>query len=325
MILTVTANPSIDRTVELDGPLRPGGVHRTRASGDQPGGKGVNVARAVSAAGMDAIALMPARPDDPFVRHLDAVGLSRAAVEVAGDVRINLTLVAPDGVTTKINAPGATLDGDESARLTATVVELAAGADWLALCGSLPPGLAASWYADLIEKLTVEKSTGTRVQVAVDTSGEPLAQVARTRPDLLKPNAEELAELTGADPAALESHAAAGDPSAAADASARLAASTGGAVLTTLGGSGALLATGDGVWFATAPAVRVRSTVGAGDSSLAGYLISEQRGDDEPTRLRTAVAYGSAAAALPGTTPPTPDLVDASAVTASPVAVTRLS
>ncbi|MCF8610816.1 1-phosphofructokinase family hexose kinase [Gordonia sp. HY285] len=320
MILTVTANPSIDRTVELDGPLRPGGVHRTRGSGDQPGGKGVNVARAVSAAGMDAMALMPARADDPFVRHLDAVGLSRVAVDVTGDVRVNVTLVDPDGVTTKVNAPGAALDVDEAARLSATVVELAAGADWLALCGSLPPGLSPSWYADLVDKLA-----GTRVRVAVDTSGEPLALVARTRPDLLKPNAEELAELTGADPTVLESRAAAGDPSAAADASARLAATTGGAVLTTLGGSGALLATGDGVWFATAPAVRVRSTVGAGDSSLAGYLISDRRGDDEPTRLRTAVAYGSAAAALPGTTPPTPDLVDASTVIASPVAVTRLS
>ncbi|MGO3328628.1 1-phosphofructokinase [Gordonia sp. (in: high G+C Gram-positive bacteria)] len=315
MILTVTANPSIDRTIELDGPIHPGGVHRTRSVGDQPGGKGVNVARAVTAAGMHAIALIPARPDDSFVGHLDRVGLPRAAVDVAGDVRVNLTLAAPDGVTTKVNAPGATLDDDEAATLTDTVVELAAGADWLTLCGSLPPGLASSWYADLVARLAP-----LAVRVAVDTSGTPLTLVADARPDLLKPNAEELAELTGADAEMLEVSAADGDPSAAADASAQLAASTGGAVLTTLGGSGALLTTGDGVWFATAPAVRVRSTVGAGDSALAGYLISEQRDGDEPARLRLAVAYGSAAAALPGTTPPTPDLIDESAVS-----VTRLS
>ncbi|MCF8569640.1 1-phosphofructokinase family hexose kinase [Gordonia sp. HY002] len=315
MILTVTANPSIDRTIELDGPLHPGGVHRTRSVGDQPGGKGVNVARAVTAAGMDAIALIPARPNDPFVGHLDRVGLPRAAVDIAGDVRVNLTLAAPDGVTTKVNAPGASIDDDEAATLTATVVELAAGADWLALCGSLPPGLPPSWYVDLVTRLA-----GSGVRVAVDTSGTPLTLVASARPDLLKPNAEELAELTGADAAALEATAADGDPSSAADASARLAAETGGVVLTTLGGSGALLATGDGVWFATAPTVRVRSTVGAGDSSLAGYLIAEQRGGDEAARLRHAVSYGSAAAALPGTTPPTPDLVDETAVS-----VTRLS
>lgn len=315
MILTVTANPSIDRTVQLDGPLRPGGVHRTLRVGDQPGGKGVNVARAVSAAGVDAMAAFPSRTDDPFVRHLDAVGLARVAVDVAGGVRVNLTLAAPDGVTTKINAPGSALTDDEVSVFTSTVVDLAAGADWLALCGSLPPGIAPTWYADLVRSLA-----GAAPRIAVDTSGEPLVHVARTTPDLLKPNAEELAELTGTDPAVLEHSARDGDPSAAAEASAALATTTGGAVLTTLGGSGALLATDDGVWFAAAPAIRVRSTVGAGDSSLAGYLIAERRGADAAARLRTAVAYGSAAAALPGTTPPTPEGVDVDAVTVSRLA-----
>lgn len=315
MILTVTASPSIDRTIELDGPLHPGGVHRIRSVGDQPGGKGVNVARAVTAAGIDAMAVVPARPDDPFVGHLDRAGLPRAAIDIAGDVRVNLTLTAPDGVTTKVNAPGANLNHDEAATLTETVVELACGADWLALCGSLPPGLPAPWYAELVERLA-----SSDVRVAVDTSGAPLTLVAGSRPDLVKPNAEELAGLTGANPAVLEASAAHGDPSAAADASAQLASSTGGAVLTTLGGAGALLATADGVWFATAPTVRVRSTVGAGDSSLAGYLIAERRGGDQTDRLRLAVAYGSAAATLPGTTPPTPDLVDDDAVS-----ITRLS
>ncbi|GAA4641794.1 hexose kinase [Gordonia humi] len=315
MILTVTANPSIDRTIELDGPLHPGAVHRTRSVGDQPGGKGVNVARVVSAVGVDALAVVPARPDDPFVRHLDDVGLHRAAVDVACDVRVNLTVADPSGVTTKINAPGAGLDAAEAAALTRTVVELAAGADWLALCGSLPPGLPEDWYGDLVERLR-----DTDVRVAVDTSGPALARAAAARPGLLKPNSEELAELTGADAGALETAAAHGDPSAAADASAALAASTSGAVLTTLGGAGALLATGDGVWFATAPTIRVRSTVGAGDSSLAGYLIADRRRFAPADRLRHAVAYGSAAAALPGTTPPTPDLLDEAGVT-----VTRLS
>ncbi|WP_132993561.1 1-phosphofructokinase family hexose kinase [Gordonia zhaorongruii] len=314
MIVTVTANPSIDRTAEIDGPLRPGGVHRTLRTHDQPGGKGVNVSRVVAAAGLDTLAVIPARAGDPFLAHLDRAGLPHAALDVHGDVRVNLTIADPDGITTKVNAPGATLGEAAAAALTDAVLARAAGADWIALCGSLPPGLPESWYADLVGRLS-----DAGIAVAVDTSGPPLRWVAGARPGLMKPNAEELAELTGADPAELESAATNGDPSAAAEATADLAATTGGAILTTLGAAGALLADSGGVWFATAPKVRVRSTVGAGDSSLAGYLIAHRRGTDPADRLRSAVAYGSAAAALHGTTPPTPDLLDQAGAT-----VTRL-
>ncbi|GEE02581.1 1-phosphofructokinase [Gordonia spumicola] len=302
MILTVTANPSIDRTITLDGPLVAGAVHRPTGVLDQPGGKGVNVARVVQAAGFDTLALVPAAAGDTFLAHLDHAHLPHVAVATAGTVRTNLTIVDPDGVTTKINTPGADVDAET---LTAAVVERAGAATWLALCGSLPPGLPDTWYADLVARV---RQAG--VRVAVDTSGAPLTHVTSAGPHLMKPNSEELAELTGADPSALEAAAGAGDPSAAAAASLELAASTGGAVLTTLGGSGAVLAVDGKAWFATAPRIRVRSTVGAGDSSLAGYLIAEVRGDDPARRLANAVAYGSAAAALPGTTPPTPDMLD---------------
>ena len=114
--------------------------------------------------------------------------------------------------------------------------------------------------------------------------------------------------------------AADGDPSIAADVARTVADRTGGSILTTLGGSGALLTTPDGTWYAEAPRITVRSTVGAGDASLAGYLIAHQRGASPEELLRSAVAHGSAAASLPGTTPPTPDLVDTVAL-----AVTRLS
>lgn len=314
MILTVTANPSIDRTVQLDGPLIPGGVHRPVGVVDQPGGKGVNVARVVDAAGLPTMAVVPAHSGDSFVHHLERAGLPHSAIDVAGDVRVNLTIADPDGVTTKINAPGAKLDAAEAQSLMTAIVEHAAHADWLALCGSLPPGLPATWYADVIGALR-----GVGVHIAVDTSGAPLRHVAAAGPDLMKPNSEELAELTGADPVALESAAADGDPSEAARASIALARSTGGAVLTTLGGAGAVLAVGGEAWFASAPEVRVRSTVGAGDASLAGYLIADHAGADPADRLARAVAYGSAAASLPGTTPPTPDLLDHARIT-----VTRL-
>jgi 1-phosphofructokinase len=118
-------------------------------------------------------------------------------------------------------------------------------------------------------------------------------------PDLLKPNAEELASLTGDDWAALEA-----DPHAAAAAAARLVGDGISAVLLTLGSQGAVLITADGCWRATPPPITLKSTVGAGDASLAGYLLADLRGLDAPDRLREAVAFGAAAASLPGSTMP---------------------
>lgn len=309
MILTVTANPSVDRTIELTGPLQRGEVQRVEVVRDQPGGKGINVSRVVAGADGPTLAVLPAAPGDPLLGRLDAVGLAYRTVPVATAVRTNLTLAEPDGTTTKINEAGAPLPAGLLDELTALITASADGARWVALCGSLPPGVPPEWYADLTRRL---HDAG--VRVAVDTSGPPLAALGTARPDLLKPNAFELAELVGGDGAAMEEAAHRGDPAPAAAGARSLVERTGGAVLTTLGGAGALLTTPAGTWVATPPPVRVRSTVGAGDSSLAGYLIAERRGADEPERLRTAVAYGSAAAGLPGTTPPTPDLLDLAGV-----------
>lgn len=315
MILTVTANPSIDRTIELAGTLERGNVHRATRVIDQPGGKGVNVSRVVAAAGLRTVALLPARPDDPFLEKVTAVSLPHQPVPVDGFVRTNITIAEPDGTTTKINELGRSIDAHAAASLLSTILVRAESAEWLALCGSLPPGLGDDWYARLIGGMADREC-----RIAVDTSGAPLAAVVDGRPDLLKPNAHELAEIAGGDGAAMEAAAADGDPSLAADVARILADRTGGSILTTLGGSGALLTTPEGTWYAEAPKVVVRSTVGAGDASLAGYLIAHSRGARAEDLLRSAVEHGSAAASLPGTTPPTPDLVETVAST-----VTRLS
>ncbi|GAC58315.1 putative 1-phosphofructokinase [Gordonia hirsuta DSM 44140 = NBRC 16056] len=309
MIVTVTANPSVDRTVELPGPLTRGEVLRARSVRSQPGGKGINVARAIAEAGLPTLALLPAAPGDRLLKQLDSAGLPYRSVVIDDDVRVNLTLAEPDGTTTKINEAGAELSPTALAHLTDLIVDCSAGASWVVLSGSLPPGVPADWYVGVTVRL---HAAG--LKVAVDTSGSPLLAIPGVRPDLLKPNAFELAELTGGDGAMLEAAADAGDLAPAATAAASLAERTGGTVLTTLGGAGALLTVGADTWFATPPPVRVRSTVGAGDASLAGYLIAQQRGSAPAKCLRTAVAYGSAAAALPGTTPPTPKQLDLAGV-----------
>jgi 1-phosphofructokinase len=120
-------------------------------------------------------------------------------------------------------------------------------------------------------------------------------------PHLMKPNAEELASFTGHHADELEA-----DPAAAAEAAGELVERGVESVLVTLGPRGALLVTADGAWHAAAPRVAVVSTVGAGDSSLFGYLLGDVEGRDPDQRLALAVAYGSAAAGLPGTTIPHP-------------------
>ena len=304
-IVTLTANPSLDRTLELPGVLQRGEVQRAAGSRAEPGGKGVNVSRVAAEAGVPTLALLPGRDGDPLLAALNDVGLPYRTMPVDGEIRSNLTIAEPDGTTTKINAPGVALDTDQARRLTELVLEHAASAAWVALCGSLPPGLPYNWYRTLLDALA-----DLPCRVAVDTSGPPLVAAAGGRSDLLKPNDEELAEVTGADSAVLKSAAAAGDLAPIVAAATELSARTGGSVLATLGAAGAVLTTASGSWAAIPPPPVTRITVGAGDSSLAGYVLAALRGEPEPERLRSAVAYGAAAAGLAGTQPPSPAQLD---------------
>ncbi|GGF38436.1 1-phosphofructokinase [Marmoricola endophyticus] len=303
MIVTLTPNPSYDVTVALTAALERGGVVRTAGEASQCGGKGINISRAAVSAGVPTVAVIPATDDDPFVHSLRTDGIDTRPQLPSGPIRSNITLTEPDGTTTKLNSPGpeatpATLDA-----LADALVARAERADWVVLAGSLPPGAPAGWYAEVVTALR----TGS-AKVAVDTSDQPLTELVAAlpgaAPHLMKPNGDELASLTGADAAAVEA-----DPRAAADAARTLLDRGVDAVLATLGGSGAVLVTAAGAWHATPPPTTVVSTVGAGDSSLFGYLLADLRHGGETDRLALAVAYGSAAAALPGTTIPTPDLV----------------
>ena len=300
MILTLTANPSHDRTVVLGGRLERGAVIRADSVTSQAGGKGVNIARACVAAGVPAVAVLPAAKDDPFVLELLAAGIDCRPVHHDGALRVNITITEPDGTTTKLNSPGPELTADVRRQLGESLQRRAAAADWVVLAGSLPPGAPPEWYADLVELL---RTSGARV--AVDTSDEPLqalvARLPQAAPHLMKPNGEELASFTGDDPDLLES-----DPVAAARAARSLVDAGVESVLATLGARGAVLVTADGAWHAEPAPITVVSTVGAGDSSLFGFLLGELRGLPPHERLALAVAYGSAAAGLPGTTIPQP-------------------
>ncbi|EFQ83640.1 1-phosphofructokinase [Aeromicrobium marinum DSM 15272] len=298
MIVTLTPNPSIDRTVTLAGALERGGVVRSTSTVDEPGGKGVNVAQVVRLAGHRAVAVLPGDHDDPLLRLLRELGLPHRTVATGSPARVNLTLTEADGTTTKINAPGPALATEHHRALIRDVAREASGARWAVLCGSLPPGVHPGYYADVVDRVD-----GARI--ALDTSGPALAAALERCADriaVIKPNAHELGELLGVPSTILEE-----DPSRAHRLVQPLLDRGLGEVLLTLGSRGALLLTADGAWSAAPPPVTPRSTVGAGDSALAGYLIADLMGRGPAERLASAVAHGSAAASLPGSRMPGPD------------------
>ncbi|GGV69109.1 MULTISPECIES: 1-phosphofructokinase [Streptomyces] len=299
MIVTVTPNPSLDRTYEVPA-LDRGEVIRAVAERVDPGGKGVNVSRAVAAAGRRTVAVLPlgGAPGALVADLLHAQGIEVAPVPVAGATRSNIALAESDGVLTKINAPGPELSGQEQEALLETVRRCSRGADWIACCGSLPRGLAPTWYADLVARA---HAAGARI--ALDTSGPALRAALREGPDVVKPNAEELAEAVGRPLATV------GDAVKAAEELRGLGAR---AVLASLGADGQLLVDDAGAWHGSAPVRAVRSDVGAGDASLAGFLIA---GGTGPEALASAVAHGAAAVQLPGSVMPSPGDLDPAAVT----------
>ncbi|MEU0226657.1 1-phosphofructokinase [Streptomyces sp. NPDC006284] len=299
MILTVTPNPSLDRTYEVPS-LDRGEVVRATGERVDPGGKGVNVSRAVAAAGRRTVAVLPlgGAPGALVADLLDAQGIEVAAVPIAGATRSNIALAEADGVLTKINAPGPELSQAERDLLLETVRRQSRGADWIACCGSLPRPLAPSWYAAL-----VARAHAAGVRIALDTSGPALLHALRERPDVVKPNAEELAQAVGRPLATV------GDALKAAEELRELGARS---VLASLGADGQLLVDDAGAWFGSARVAAVRSNVGAGDSSLAGFLVAGGAG---PDALASAVAHGAAAVQLPGSVMPAPADLDPGAVT----------
>lgn len=293
MIVTLTLNPSLDRTVEVPGLVR-GGVIRASGGRIDPGGKGVNVARALLANGVDARAVLPAggAVGRQLVDLLEAEGVAMTAVPVAGATRSNVTLSEPDGTVTKVNEGGAPLHPDEIDLLAGAVEQLVGPLDWAVLSGSLPTGVDAGVYARLTERFV-----GAGIEVALDTSGPALVRAVAARPTIVKPNRDELSEALGRDIRSLAD---------AVEAAEVLRAAGAGSVLASLGPDGAVLVEGGGVVFGDCVVDDPRSSVGAGDCLLAGYLAARSSGSTGRDALGTALSWAAAAVELPGSAVPGP-------------------
>ncbi|MFD7527055.1 MULTISPECIES: 1-phosphofructokinase family hexose kinase [unclassified Streptomyces] len=313
MILTVTLNTALDLTYGVP-ELVPHASHRVSEMSERPGGKGLNVARVLSALGHRTVVtgfaggatgavlrelladLSPQQPADPGGTDTPGPGatsaptapaatapapVTDALVTVAGNTRRTIAVVdRATGDTTQLNEPGPLVTADEWAALLGRYEELLAGADAVALCGSLPPGIHVGAYAELVRSA---RTAG--VPVLLDTSGEPLRRGIAARPDLIKPNADELAQLTGSR-----------EPMRATRDARRRGAH---GVIASLGPDGMLAVTPDGIWQAAPPARVPGNPTGAGDSAVAGLLSGLVEGLSWPDRLRRAVALSTATVLSP--------------------------
>lgn len=306
MIVTVTANPSIDITLEVPS-FALGEVNRATSTSKDPAGKGINVSRALTRNGVVSTAVFPADRSSGawIIDSLGKLGVPTQSIHIAGEVRQNITIVDGDGETTKINQAGPTLAAAEIEALVERVREaIGTGPAWLVAAGSLPGGVSTDFYVQL-GALAREAN----VRFAVDASGDALAAVAHGGvADLLKPNHEELEALAGRHLDTV------GD---VVEFCRSLPGGAGLCVLVSLGEHGALLVNRERVLWAGHAPVTPDSTVGAGDCTLAGFLADDARArhdgiaeaDPLAARLVSAVAWGTAAVQLPATTVPSPDLI----------------
>ena len=280
MIVTLTPAPAIDWTIEVDS-FELGAVNRAVRSSREPSGKGVNVSWALHRAGVPTRAVFPAGgcTGEFMAGVLSETGLDHVIVDIGRDVRTNITLISP-GCSTKLNDRGTALSEEQTSRLREAIIGASVGASVVLICGSLPAGVPATFVRNMVRTL---KASG--VDVVVDVSGEALELALAARPDLIKPNVDELAELAGRQLGTL------GDVATAAEEARDRGA---GAVLASLGADGALLVDGEGVLYARATDIPFVNSVGAGDALLAGFFGG---GQTRQERLATAMLWASSAVA----------------------------
>ena len=302
MIVTVTLNPSLDRTLVVDS-LERGAVLRTSEPTLEAGGKGVNVTRALTANGVESVAVLPVGGSEgaELTRLLDAAAVAARYVPVSGRTRSNISVSEADGTVTKLNEPGSALTAQELSALTSIVGSTVRPGDWVIISGSVPPEFGPEELHALTGSLADRE-----VNLAIDTSGDALVASLAARPRLIKPNRAELAEVAGRP---LDSM------SEVIDAAKGVRDRGVEIVLVSLGSDGAVLVGPAGVIVGESHVERPRSTVGAGDCFLAGFLSRFSVDEtDVDAALLAALAWGAAAASLPGTAVPGPGDIDYSNV-----------
>lgn len=286
MIYTVTLNPALDRELTVPSIVFDD-VLRATASRVDYGGKGFNVSRMLASLGAESVALGFAggRTGEALRDGLEVLGIATDFIPIAGETRTNVSIVTHDhDHHIKVNEAGPTISADELAALMERVRARVQAGDWWVLAGSLPPGVPATSYGDLIG---IIQAAG--AHAVLDTSGAALRHGCAQHPTLVKPNAVEVSQLVGkpvSTPAEVlaAANSLEGIPY----------------VSISMGAAGALLTHKGRGWLAAPPSIHERNPIGAGDSMVGGMVWGLSQGDALGA-LRWGVACGAATASSDGT------------------------
>lgn len=288
-IVTITLNPALDHTVHIP-QFQAGAVNRAGQQRVDPGGKGINVAKVVRALGCPVAVTGFLGQDNSkvFREYFQRQGIHDYFVEVAGAARVNIKIVDnQSGQVTEINFPGLESSEEDLAGLAGVVQRLAGERQWFVFSGSLPPGVPDTVYQRFIQ---LAKRQG--VKVMLDSSGPALREGIKATPDAIKPNLDELRQLTGK---RLTQEAE------VRNAIADLLAGGIRQVIVTLGAQGAIVADKNQMLRVRPPAVAAKSTVGAGDALVAGFVVGQTLGLSLADCARLGTAAATASVIQPGT------------------------
>lgn len=298
MIYTLTLNPAIDREltvpeVEFDSVLR---ASQSRVDF---GGKGFNVSRLLKNMGVasTAVGFLGGHAGELLQDGLQNLGISTDFVLIAGETRSNVSIVTQShNRYIKINEEGPLVDAAKQKELLDKVDSLAKLGEWWVLAGSLPPGVADDFYAQVVKVLNKHEA-----RAILDTSGEPLRLGCAEKPYLVKPNIEEAHTLTGL-PMNTSTEIA-----VAAEEIRKMGAQN---VVVSMGKVGALLQSSEGTWLTYSPKIEQKNPIGAGDSMVGGMVWAINQGISLKESLGWGVASGAATASLNGTEVGSPPLIE---------------
>lgn len=288
-IATITMNPAVDKSASAPDVVAERKV-RCAAPRREPGGGGINVSRAIRKLGGASTTIYPAGGPigEILTGLLDEEGIAAQRVDVEAWTRENLTIYEESTERQyRFGMPGSRLQESEW-RACLAHIEGTEGTDYLVASGSVPPGVPDDFYAQV-------SRTAKRInaRLVLDASGAPLRQAAAEGVFLLKPNAREFGELTGA---TIESEEQ--QEQLARDLLERGSCEV---LVLSLGAAGVLLATRERLERIRSPSVPIRSKVGAGDSMIAAIVLGLARGEDVRAAVGFGVAAGAAAVMTPGT------------------------
>ncbi|HXK06881.1 MAG TPA: 1-phosphofructokinase family hexose kinase [Verrucomicrobiae bacterium] len=287
MIVTVTVNPTIDRVITVDRLAFEDRAY-INSTHESPGGRGINASRVIHCFGGKTLALLTSGGDSGkrLEAHLANLGFPFQTVPIENQTRTNLVITDRHGLTVNLNEAGPVLSKVEVARAEKSIKDALAGATWLMVCGSVPPGVPADFYARLISAARKKK-----VKTLLHADSDSLRHGLEEKPTVVTPNQQEAERLLGRTLVTRTHYL---------DAAPLIRAMGAESVVLSVGSRGAVGAFDVGVVEAVPPRVDAVSPIGAGDALSAAYTWAIQRKSTPVEAMRWGVAAGTASACLPG-------------------------